>query len=130
MKAQRLRDSAQYVTREFRGKMPDSIDKLVKIPGVGRKTANIILTYGFGKTQGIAVDTHVGRVTYRLGLTKSLNPKRAEKDLMEAFRKPDWESVNDLFIDHGRKVCKSQKPQCSRCVLSKDCPRNGVLKSA
>ncbi|MEM0372730.1 MAG: endonuclease III [archaeon] len=127
-KAKRIKEAAKTIMKKYGGKIPEQIEELVRIPGVGRKTANIIITYGFGGNQGIAVDTHVRRLSFRLGLTKSRNPIVIERDLKKAFRKKDWPAVNTAFIEHGRRVCKAAKPLCSRCVLKLECPKNGVDK--
>ena len=102
-------------------------EELTKLPGVGRKTANIILTYGMNKNQGIAVDTHVRRLSYRMGLTKNKIPDKIEQDLMKQFKKKNWPVINSLLVWHGREICKAQKPLCSKCVLKK-CPKIGVTK--
>lgn len=127
-KAKRIKESAKTVMREYGGLLPDDIDELIKIPGVGRKTANIIITYGFEGNQGIAVDTHVRRLAFRLGLTESKNPEIIERDLKKAFKKDDWPAVNSTFIEHGRNVCRAGKPLCTKCALNSICPRNGVIK--
>jgi len=126
-KAKRIKASSKMILDKFNGKMPKTIAELTTLPGVGRKTANIILTYGMGKNQGIAVDTHVKRLSFRMGLTKNKVPDKIEIDLMKQFNKKDWPIINSLLVWHGREICKSQKPLCSKCVL-KECPRNGVVK--
>lgn len=127
-KAIRIKESSKMILEKYKGKMPNSIKELTKLPGVGRKTANIILTYGMGENQGIAVDTHVKRLSFRMGLTKSKVPDKIEQDLIKQFKKKDWPVINSLLVWHGKAVCKSQKPLCSKCVL-KDCPRIGVIKN-
>ncbi len=125
-KAKRLKVIAERIVKEYGGKVPDSMQELVKLPGVARKTANIVLSYGFGKVEGIAVDTHVRRVSYRLGLTDSKDPVKIEQDLMRMFDKKDWALVNGLLIEHGRRVCKAKKPACEECVLKELCPKKGL----
>jgi len=125
-KAKRLKAIAKKVIEDYNGKVPDSMEELVKLPGVARKTANIVLSYGFGKIEGIAVDTHVRRISYRLGLTKNKDPAKIEKDLMKEFDKKYWILVNSLLIQHGREVCKARKPACEECVLRDLCPKKGL----
>jgi len=125
-KAKRLKAIAEKILKDYGGKVPDSMEELLKLPGVARKTANIVLSYGFGKAEGIAVDTHVRRVSYRLGLTDNTDPVKIEQDLMKIFPKKYWALVNSLLIEHGRRVCKARKPLCNECVLKDLCPRKGV----
>ncbi len=129
-KAKNIRGFCEHVLREHKGKVPDTMEELVHMPGVGRKTANIVLANAFGKNEGIAVDTHVFRVTHRLGLTSGKNPVQSEKELMEIVAKKDWSVFTDYIIWHGRKVCDARLPKCSSCPLAKYCPRIGVVKSA
>jgi endonuclease-3 len=93
----------------------------VKLPGVGRKTASVVLGTAFGKAEGIVVDTHVARLSFRLGLTKENNPLKIEKDLMAVISKKDWIDISHLLIAHGRAVCKARRPDCIRCPLKKVC---------
>ena len=104
------------------------MDELVKLPGVGRKTANIVLSYGFGHDEGIAVDTHVFRLSHRLGLTKAKTPDTTEQDLLKLVPKNDWGAVNSSFILHGRRVCTARNPKHEKCVLFDLCP-NKKLKA-
>jgi endonuclease-3 len=114
--------AAKFIQSEFGGKVPSSMENLVKIPGVGRKTANIILANAFGVVVGIAVDTHVGRLSRRLGFSKNEDPDKVELDLMALFPKGEWYKINYLLIDHGRAVCQAKKPQCPGCPVKKLCP--------
>jgi endonuclease-3 len=98
------------------------MDKLLQLPGVARKTANIVLLNGFGKVDGIAVDTHVRRLSQRLGLTKNQDPQKIEQDLMKLLDKKEWGKFSYLLIDHGRKICDAKKPKCLECILQKLCP--------
>jgi endonuclease-3 len=98
------------------------MEDLLKLPGVARKTANIVLSVAFGKIEGIAVDTHVKRVSARLGLTANSNPDKIEKDLMEIIPRNNWDIFTLLLINHGRNVCLARKPLCGECVLNKLCP--------
>ncbi|MBI2581064.1 endonuclease III [Candidatus Woesearchaeota archaeon] len=125
-KAKNIREACRIVTEKFGGKVPQTMDELVTLPGVGRKTANAILINAFGKTVGIVVDTHVIRVSYRLGLTKNTIPEKIENDLMATLPKEDWNKFTWLMKDHGRAVCMAPVPYCSKCVLDKICPKNRV----
>ena len=111
------------------GEVPDSMDALVKLPGVGRKTANVILGTAFGRNEGIVVDTHVGRLSIRLGLTKEKDPVKIEKDLMLLFPRGDWTALSHLLIFHGRRVCLARVPKCEKCVLSEICPSSRIRRS-
>lgn len=114
--------AARLVKERFGGRVPSTMDELLQIPGVARKTANIILGNAFGIVEGIAVDTHVTRLSTRLGLTDHHSPEKIEQDLMKALPQKDWFHATYLLIDHGRAVCKAQRPQCDRCPLSDVCP--------
>ena len=104
--------------------------ELVELPGVGRKTASVVLNTAFGVREGIAVDTHVRRISFRLGLTGSDNPLRIERDLMPLFPPEDWGAVNHLLILHGRETCRARRPRCPDCPVADLCPRRGVTESA
>lgn len=121
-KAKNIISAAQKIVKDFHGKMPDSMGKLMQLAGVARKTANIVLFNGFGKVEGIAVDTHVRRVSQRLGLTKNQDPDKIEQDLMKQLNKKEWGKFSYLLIDHGRKICDAKKPNCLECILQKLCP--------
>jgi endonuclease-3 len=108
------------------GEVPDSMDALVKLPGVGRKTANVVLGNAFGKNVGIVVDTHVARVSHRLGLTREKDPVKIEQDLMPLFPRDDWALLAHLLIFHGRRVCEARRPKCELCVLNDICPSSTV----
>ena len=121
-KAKNIISTAQKIVKDFNSKLPDSMDKLIQLPGVARKTANIVLFNGFGKVEGIAVDTHVSRLSQRLGLTKNQDPEKIEQDLMKLLDKKEWGKFSYLLIDHGRKICDAKKPKCLECILQKLCP--------
>ena len=104
------------------GEVPDSMDALVKLPGVGRKTANVILGNAFRKNEGVVVDTHVGRLSLRLGLTKETDPVKVEQELMPLFPQEEWAMLSHVLIFHGRRVCDARAPKCEICVLSEICP--------
>jgi endonuclease-3 len=108
------------------GEVPDSMEALVKLPGVGRKTANVVLGNAFGKNEGVVVDTHVARVSLRLGLTKEVDPVKIERDLMPLFPREDWALLSHLLIFHGRRVCVARTPKCEICVLNDICPSSRV----
>jgi endonuclease-3 len=108
------------------GEIPDSMEELVKLPGIGRKTANVILGNAFGKNEGIVVDTHVARLSHRLGLTRETDPIKIEQDLMPLFPRNDWALLSHLLIFHGRRVCEARRPKCEICVLNDICPSSTV----
>ena len=108
------------------GEVPDSMEELVKLPGVGRKTANVILGNAFNKNEGVVVDTHVGRLSVRLGLTRQTDPVKAEQDLMALFDRDDWTMLAHLLIFHGRRVCFARSPQCAICALTEICPSSSI----
>jgi len=121
-KAKNIISAAKKIVKDFGGNLPDSMDKLLELPGVAKKTANIVLFNGFGKVEGIAVDTHVRRLSQRLGLTKNNDPDKIEQDLMKQLDRREWGKFSYLLIDHGRNVCDAKKPKCLECVLQKFCP--------
>ena len=121
-KAKNIIEAANMIVERFNGKVPDSMEKLIELPGVARKTANIVLSHGYGKIEGIAVDTHVRRVSYRLGLTKNEDPVKIEEDLMKIAAKKDWPLLSDILIAHGRAICSAKKPKCPECILGHFCP--------
>jgi endonuclease-3 len=108
------------------GEVPNSMDALVKLPGVGRKTANVILGNAFNKNEGVVVDTHVTRLSHRLGLSKQTDPVKIEQDLMPLFPREDWTLLSHLLIFHGRRVCEARVPKCEICVLNDICPSSRV----
>lgn len=114
--------AARMILYEFGGEVPARMEDLLKLPGVARKTANIVLSNAFGKVEGIAVDTHVFRLAHRLGFTDEKNPNKVERDLMELIDEGDWYLMNYMLIDHGRAVCTAQRPKCNQCVLADLCP--------
>ena len=121
-KAKSLRGMARALVADHAGEVPRTMEELVALPGVGRKTANVVLGNAFGIDEGIVVDTHVRRLSNRLGLTTQNDPERIEKDLMEKISKEDWTVFSHLLILHGRSTCKSRKPDCPNCVLNDLCP--------
>jgi endonuclease-3 len=125
-KAKSLKSAAQLLVEKHGGKVPKDLSQLVELSGVGRKTANVVLGNAFNIISGIVVDTHVGRLSNRLGWTKSENAVLIEKDLQKLIEHHDWILISHLLISHGRKVCKARKPQCENCFLFEHCPKIGV----
>ena len=121
-KARSLRGMARALVEEHGGEVPRTMPELVALPGVGRKTANVVLGNAFDTNEGIVVDTHVRRVSGRLGLTQSQDPLKIEQDLMKVVPEEDWTIFSHLLIFHGRRVCKARKPDCPNCVLNDICP--------
>jgi endonuclease-3 len=121
-KARNIIALSKKLVEEYGGKVPDSMAELIKLPGVARKTANIVLASAYKKAEGIAVDTHVKRLADRLGLSQESQPEKIEKDLMAMVPGADWLDFNFLFVEHGRKICQAKKPRCLECVLKELCP--------
>jgi endonuclease-3 len=121
-KAKNLQNAAKMLVDKYNSKVPKTMEELVKLPGVARKTANIVLTNAFGVVAGVAVDTHVRRLAQRLGLSENKDPNKIERDLMSIVPKEKWMRLTDLLIFHGRRVCTAKKPNCAGCVLNKICP--------
>ena len=124
-KAKHLKAMAQVVSEEYNGDIPHDYGKLVALPGVGRKTANVVLAEGFGE-QRIAVDTHVFRLANRIGLTEETNVLATEEGLMKNLPKDHWTSMHHALIFHGRRVCSARKPNCESCGIRAICKRNGL----
>jgi endonuclease-3 len=125
-KAGNLIQCARIIRDRHGGEVPADMGELLRLPGVARKTANIVLSGAFGIREGIAVDTHVKRQAYRLGLTRSRTPEHIEKDLTALFPRGEWGRINHLLVQFGRDVCRARTPHCSVCELSDLCPRHGV----
>ncbi len=121
-KAKYIRNAAAKILEEHDGEVPDTMDELTDLPGVGRKTANVVLQHGHDVVEGIVVDTHVQRLSRRLGLTEETRPERIEEDLMEIVPDGYWQQFTHLCIDHGRAVCTARNPDCTDCVLADICP--------
>ena len=128
-KAKNIKEAARIIVECHNGEVPRTMEELVALPGVGRKTANIVLERGFGVIEGIAVDTHVKRVSRRLGLTKRPDPEKIEQDLMSLVSKEDFDSFSMTLIYHGRKICQARKPKCPSCVVNKLCPSCAIYMS-
>lgn len=125
-KAKNIKALSQRLVADFDGEVPQELELLVELPGVGRKTANVVLGTAFGIPSGVVVDTHVGRISRRLGLTQETDAVKAEQDLMRLVPRKEWIDYSHRMIHHGRQVCKSRKPDCDSCGLTKFCPRIGV----
>lgn len=125
-KARNIQNAARIIIEKFNGEVPRTMEDLISLPGVARKTANIVLYNVFGIIEGIAVDTHVIRLTGRLGLTKNEDPVKIEKDLMEIVPKKEWGNITHLLIFHGRKICQAKKPMHKDCVLFDICPSRNI----
>ena len=130
-KAKNLKAAASRIMETYNGSVPRTMAELVTLPGVARKTANIVLGSAFGINEGIAVDTHVTRIAFRLGLTRSSDPKVIEKDLLPLFERSQWADINHFLVYFGREVCIARKPKCApfdgeKCPLDDLCPRTGV----
>lgn len=128
-KAKNIKEAARIILERFNGKVPKTMEELVNLPGVGRKTANIVLARGFGITEGIAVDTHVKRVSRRLGFTKNSDPEKIEQDLMSLVPEKEFDAFSMTLITHGRKICQARKPECPICVVKDLCPSSVVYMS-
>lgn len=125
-KAKNLIAAAKRVTGVYGGNVPCAMEDLITLPGVARKTANVVLWGSFGINEGLAVDTHVGRISFRLGLTDHKDPVKVEKDLTALFPRSEWGNVNHRMVWFGRDVCDARKPACDKCELLPVCPRIGV----
>lgn len=121
-KAKNLKKCCQLLVEKFNSQVPKSMEEMLELPGVARKTANIVLSNAYGVIEGVAVDTHVLRLAGRLGLSRQKDPNKIERDLMEIVPKTRWMRITDLLIFHGRRICTARKPQCGTCVLNKLCP--------
>ena len=125
-KTKSIRGACRLIVERFGGEVPSTMDELIELPGVARKTANIVLGNAFGKVEGIAVDTHVRRVSQRLGFTENEDPDKIERDLMRLIPKERWFDFTYVIIDHGRTTCVARKPRCAECPVSDLCPSSQV----
>lgn len=121
-KAKNIKSACTMIVEKFGGQVPKVMEKLLELPGVARKTANVVLAHAYGLNMGVTVDTHVNRLSNRLGLTEHTDPIRIERDLMQLLPQPDWENWSIRLIYHGRAVCKARKPECDACALADLCP--------
>ena len=125
-KAKNIKSCSAELVEKHQGKVPQDLDALVELAGVGRKTANVVLGTAFGIPTGVVVDTHVGRLSRRLGLTKQKDPVKVERDLMRMLPKREWIDFSHRMIHHGRQVCAARKPLCEKCSMNKFCPQIDV----
>jgi len=121
-KARNIKKCCQILVEKFNSEVPKTMEEILELPGVARKTANIVLSNAYGVIEGIAVDTHVRRLARRLGLSEHEDPNKIEGDLMKIVPKTHWKRITDLLIFHGRRICVARKPKCGICVLNKLCP--------
>lgn len=128
-KAKSLKGASIAIVEEHSAKVPDTMDALTRLPGVARKTANVVLGNAFGKSEGVVVDTHVARLSHRLGLSREKDPKKIEQNLMKQFDRDRWTMLSHLLIFHGRQICLARRPKCDQCKLADICPKIGVAKA-
>jgi len=126
-KARHIQGACRKIMSDFGGQVPKEMSQLLTLPGVARKTANVVLAHAYGINAGVTVDTHVKRVSYRLGLTEHSDPIRIERDLIELIPQPDWENWSIRLIYHGRETCTARNPRCHECLLRDICPANTTL---
>jgi endonuclease-3 len=129
-KAKNIKASSLALIEQHRGKVPRNLEQLTALPGVGRKTANVVLGTAYGLAMGVVVDTHVGRLSRRLGLTRETDPVKVERELMKQLPKKEWIDFSHRMIYHGRAVCNARKPLCDACSMRPICPRHGVAISS
>ena len=129
-KARSIQGACRLMLEKHGGRVPDNLEALLELPGVARKTANVVLGNAFGVAVGIAVDTHVARVSQRLGLTHEQQPEKIERDLMKLVPRTEWTRFSHLLIAHGRAVCKARRPLCEECVVEKLCPSSLLKQGA
>ena len=129
-KAKNIQACCKQLVEEHDGRVPGSLEALVKLPGVGRKTANVVLGTAFEIASGVVVDTHVSRLSWRLGLTKHKDPVKIERDLMDLLPAEEWVNFSHRLIHHGRRICIARRPKCDACRLQDICPRVGVVAPA
>jgi endonuclease III len=127
-KAKAIQASCRILVERYDGQVPKDMGQLVELPGIGRKTANVVLGTAYGIAVGVVVDTHVARISRRLGLTQQKAPEKIEKDLMDEFAEKEWIALAHRMIHHGRRCCTARSPKCDRCPLESLCPRIGVEK--
>lgn len=125
-KAKNIKACCQKLVELYGGEVPRNLDDLVSLPGVGRKTANVVLGVAYGIPSGVVVDTHVGRLAHRLGLTQHRAPVKIEQDLMNLLPQKEWIDFSHRLIHHGRRICNARRPKCEECVMKQFCPRIGV----
>ncbi len=120
-KAKNIKACAEMIVKKFGGEVPKTMEELIKLPGVGRKSANVVMLEAFGIAEGIAVDTHCKRIANKMGLSSKMEPEKIEQDLLKIFDKEDYKDINHLFIWHGRNTCIARNPKCDICAVKKFC---------
>jgi endonuclease-3 len=125
-KARNIRGACRLIVDEFGGEVPKTMEELLRLPGVARKTANVVLGTAYGVSEGVVVDTHVGRVARRLGLTEHEDPEKVERDLMAIVPRREWTAFAHRVVLHGRRVCQARSPKCAECFLNDLCPSSTV----
>jgi len=128
-KAKNIQAACEKIIANFDGAIPNTMEELLTLNGVARKTANVVLGNAFGIASGVVVDTHVSRLSNRLGLTEETTPEKIEKDLSELVPKKDWIMFPHWLISHGRAICNARKPKCAECVLENICPKIGIIRN-
>lgn len=128
-KTRYIKKTCKMLIKDYNGKVPDTMDELLKLSGVGRKCAGLVLIYGHNKTESIPVDVHVNRLSYRLGWVKTKTPEKTEQELMKIIPRKYWTELNNLLVAHGQNICVPISPFCSKCYVNKYCPRVGVERS-
>lgn len=123
-KAENIINCCKEIINRFNGEIPQTMKELITLPGVGRKTANVVLLNAFGICEGIAVDTHAKRLANRIGLSKSSQPEKIEQDLLQTIPQKYWSDMNHLFVYHGRAICNAKKPLCDQCPIKDECEKN------
>jgi endonuclease-3 len=125
-KAKAIKECCRRLVDDYDGQLPQDIDRMVELPGIGRKTANVVLGTAYGIPTGVVVDTHVGRLSRRLGMTEQKNPEKVEAELMDQLPTKEWIDFSHRMIHHGRRVCTARRPHCGDCSMSPFCPKMGV----
>lgn len=123
-KAKNIQNTCKILDEKYNGNVPKTMEELTQLPGVGRKTANVVMLNAFNKCEGIAVDTHAKRLSNRIGLSNETDPLKIEQDLLKKIPKKDWHLMNHLFVDHGRTVCTAKNPKCNNCCIETYCKKN------
>jgi endonuclease-3 len=126
-KAKSLQEMAKAVVSKFGGKVPRTMEELLTLRGVARKTANVVLGTAYGQAEGVVVDTHIKRLSFRLGLTDETDPEKVERELMALLPRKEWVFFGHALIWHGRRICKAPAPDCENCLMKTFCPRRGVV---
>ena len=125
-KARSIRNCCKTIAAEYASKVPETLDELIQLDGIGRKTANVVLGVAYGKAEGLVVDTHVARLSRRMGLTRQVTAEKIERALMQVVPQKDWIDFSHLLIWHGRKRCTARRPDCAHCEIEDLCPKIGV----